>query len=102
MKVDVLENSLLYFGNFEWQPQEDAVLYFCRDILPLICKRVANVKLYIVGRGPSPVVQKLQSENVIVTGFVDDIREYIARAGVVVLPLRVGAGTNTACSRRWR
>jgi glycosyltransferase involved in cell wall biosynthesis len=51
------------------------------------------VKLYIVGKDPSPTVQKLATENVIVTGKVPDLRTYYSRAQVSICPIRFGAGT---------
>jgi len=89
----VEENSILYFGNLEWLPQEEAITFFCRETLPLIHRSVPEARLYIAGRGASPTLRALASDRVVITGFVDDIRDAIARAAVVVLPLRVGAGT---------
>jgi polysaccharide biosynthesis protein PslH len=85
--------SMLYFGNLGWPPQSDAVLYFHKAILPAIWDRMPDAKLYVVGQNPPESVRRLSGERVVVTGFVPDMRDYIARATVVVMPLRVGAGT---------
>jgi sugar transferase (PEP-CTERM/EpsH1 system associated) len=85
--------SMLYFGNLGWPPQSDAVLYFHRAILPAIWERIPDAKLYIVGQNPPESVRRLADGRVIVKGFVPDMREYVARASVVVMPLRIGAGT---------
>ena len=85
--------SILYFGNLSWPPQADAAIYFHDKILPIIRKQVPDVKFYIVGQNPPESVNALVSDRVIVTGFVPDMREYVARATVVVMPLRAGAGT---------
>jgi sugar transferase (PEP-CTERM/EpsH1 system associated) len=85
--------SILYFGNLGWPPQADAAIYFHDEILPLIRQQIPGVKFYIVGQNPPENIKALASDRVIVTGFVPDMREYIARATVVVMPLRVGAGT---------
>ncbi len=86
-------NSITYFGNFGWPPQDDGAIYFHDEILPRVRARVPDAKLYLVGKTPSEPIRRLASENVVVTGFVPDIRDYIARSAVVVMPLRVGAGT---------
>jgi glycosyltransferase involved in cell wall biosynthesis len=86
-------NSIIYFANFEWRPQSDAGIYFHDKILPLVRKKIPGAKLYLVGNKPPEDVRRLASTGVVVTGFVEDIRDYIARAAVVVIPLRVGAGT---------
>jgi glycosyltransferase involved in cell wall biosynthesis len=86
-------DSILYFGNFEWPPQRDAAFHFHSETLPLIKRDNPRAKLYLVGRDPSEELKRLEGDDVIVTGFVDDIRDAIAKCAVVVLPLRVGAGT---------
>jgi glycosyltransferase involved in cell wall biosynthesis len=86
-------NAVVYFANFGWPPQDDAALYFHDEILPRVRASVPNVHLYLAGKTPPAAIQRLASDRVTVTGMVPDIREYIQRAAVVVLPLRVGAGT---------
>ena len=86
-------SSILYFGNLSWPPQADAAIYFHDKILPLVRQRVPDVKFYIAGQNPPEAVKALAGDRVIVTGFVPDMRQYIARASVVVMPLRAGAGT---------
>jgi len=91
--IEIERNSILYFGNLSWEPQSEAAIYFHDEILPKILKELPDSKLYLVGNKPPQSLYDLQSDQVIITGFVDDIREYIARAAVVIMPLRVGAGT---------
>ncbi|HWH56225.1 MAG TPA: glycosyltransferase [Terriglobales bacterium] len=88
-------NALVFTGSMDWQPNEDGILFFCRKILPLIRKSIPNIALWVVGRNPSPAVRKLSQEDsaVHVTGRVDDIRPYVAKASVYIVPLRVGSGT---------
>jgi glycosyltransferase involved in cell wall biosynthesis len=88
----VEENSIIYFANFGWPPQDDAAFYLHSDILPLVRREIPGVRLYLVGRNATPAIHRLAGENVIVTGMVPDIRGYIARAAVVALPLRIGSG----------
>jgi glycosyltransferase involved in cell wall biosynthesis len=89
------ENTLVYVGNINWFPTEDALSYFIKEILPLIKKECNSLKLYIVGLGPVKKVFSLakKDNNIIVTGTVDDVREYINLASVFILPLRIGGGT---------
>jgi glycosyltransferase involved in cell wall biosynthesis len=82
-------NSILYFGNLSWPPTADAAIYFHDTILP----RIPDAKLIIAGQNPPDSVKRLANDRVIVTGSVPDMRNYIAKAAVVVMPLRVGAGT---------
>jgi glycosyltransferase involved in cell wall biosynthesis len=85
--------SIIYFGNLGWLPQADAVIAFVNETFPRIVSVNASAKLHIVGNAPPDSIRRLACDRIVVTGFVEDIREYIARAAVVVMPLRIGAGT---------
>jgi sugar transferase (PEP-CTERM/EpsH1 system associated) len=88
------ESTIVYTGSMDWLPNEDAVLYFHERIFPLIEAQIPNVKFYIVGQNPTERVKQLsRRDNVIVTGMVDDVKPYIAKASVYVVPLRIGGGT---------
>lgn len=85
--------QLIFTGVMSYGPNEDAVVYFCKDIFPLIKKEYPSVQFWIVGQNPSPGVQALSLDRgVHVTGTVDDVRPYVESAGVFVSPLRYGAG----------
>lgn len=86
--------TLVFTGSMDWLPNEDAMLYFVRDILPIIRAEEPDVALSIVGRAPTPAVVRLASESgVTVTGRVADVRPFMADASVYVVPLRIGGGT---------
>ena len=85
---------LIFTGSMDWLPNEDAMIYFCRDVLPAIRAEVPDVALTIVGRTPTPAVKKLAAERgVTVTGRVDDVRPFMRDASVYIVPLRIGGGT---------
>ncbi len=85
---------LVFTGSMDWLPNEDAMLYFCRDVLPLVQADEPNVTLSIVGRAPTPAVVRLGGEaGVRVTGRVDDVRPYMRDAAAYIVPLRIGGGT---------
>jgi sugar transferase (PEP-CTERM/EpsH1 system associated) len=85
---------LVFTGSMDWLPNEDGMLYFVREILPRIRRSEPEVTLSIVGRAPTPAVQRLAREaGIEVTGRVDDVRQHIAAADVYVVPLRIGGGT---------
>jgi len=87
-------NSLVFTGSMDWLPNEDAMLHFCRDILPRVRAKAPSVTLSVVGRAPTPAVTRLGDEDgITVTGRVDDVRPYVRDAAVYVVPLRVGGGT---------
>lgn len=85
---------LVFTGSMDWLPNVDGVLYFCREILPLVRRDVPDATFTIVGRAPTQAVRKLAEEQgVEVTGRVDDVRPYLADAAAYVVPLRIGGGT---------
>jgi sugar transferase (PEP-CTERM/EpsH1 system associated) len=86
---------LAFTGSMDWLPNEDAVLFFCREILPLLRREEPRVSLSIVGRSPTAAVRRLAEADraIEVTGRVDDVRPHVARAALSIVPLRVGGGT---------
>lgn len=87
------QHSIVFSGMMGYVPNDDAMNYFLDKIFPLIQKKVPDIKIYIVGNRPSKRLRRRASDNVIVTGFVEDVRPYIWRANVYVVPLRMGSGT---------
>lgn len=84
---------MLFTGNMDYEPNVDAVQYFCTELLPEIVKQIPGSRFVIAGQRPVPKVLALASDHVEVTGFVKHLAEEYARASVLVAPLRFGAGT---------
>ena len=89
------EDSIVFTGSMDWLPNEDGVIFFIESVLPLIRQKRPSVTLHIVGRNPSRKLQALaqQDGGVHLTGWVDDVRPYLAKGRVCVVPLRIGGGT---------
>lgn len=85
--------DVLFMGRMDYHANIDAAIYFVHSIWPLVVARRPELRLVIVGAQPSEAVQSLKSDNVVVTGTVDDVRPYYRSALVSVVPLRVGGGT---------
>ena len=85
--------SVIFFGAMDFKPNIDAVLYFYKNIFPEIKNVFPEIKFYIVGRTPvKEIVELKKDKNVVVTGTVEDIRPFIMKASVVVVPIRMGSG----------
>jgi len=85
---------LVFTGSMDWLPNEDAMQYFVREILPRIRQVEPEATLSIIGRSPTPAVKRLADiAGIEVTGRVDDVRPHIAAGAVYVVPLRIGGGT---------
>ncbi len=84
---------VIFVGAFDYLPNQDAAMWLCNDILPLINKFHVNVKVLLVGRKPSLSVTRLMSGSVEVSADVPDVLPYYQRAAVAVAPLRAGSGS---------
>jgi sugar transferase (PEP-CTERM/EpsH1 system associated) len=85
---------MVFTGSMDWLPNEDGMVYFVREILPLIRREEPAATLSIIGRAPTPAVRRLaEGEGIEVTGRVDDVRPHVAAGSVYVVPLRIGGGT---------
>lgn len=91
----VLPNSLVFTGSMDWFPNEDGIFYFAEKIFPLIQRQASNATLCVVGRHPSKRLQdlSLHNPNIQLTGWVQDVRPYLAQHAVCIVPLRIGGGT---------
>ena len=86
--------SLVFLGSMFTYNNEDAILWFHRAVWGRLKQQVPHLKFYVVGNRPSNQVRALADHdpNVIVTGFLEDIRPPIWDATVFVSPLRMGTG----------
>ena len=93
---------ILLVGFFGHAPNVDAARWFVGDVLPRV--RVARPAAHValVGREPPPAVRALADPRVVeVTGFVPDLRPWLARAQVVVVPVREGGGVRGKVLEAW-
>lgn len=85
--------SIGFFGAYHHYPNVDAVLHFVQDIFPLVKAKIPAAHFHIIGIHPPPEILELNNRtDITVTGFVSDIRPYMARCRVIVAPLRMGLG----------
>jgi glycosyltransferase involved in cell wall biosynthesis len=84
---------IVFVGAMRHQPNADAAVWFAREVLPLIRAKQADVRFTIVGADPPPEVRALAGDGIRVTGYVDDVRPYLASAALAIVPLRSGGGT---------
>lgn len=88
--------SVIFTGDMSYFPNQKGVMFFAREVLPLIRRAVADVRFLIVGRNPNRAVGELRRiEGVEVTGYVPDVRPWFAQASVAVVPLHIAAGIQT-------
>jgi glycosyltransferase involved in cell wall biosynthesis len=87
-------NRLIFTGVMDYRPNEDAALYLITEILPRLRQSIPDVEIYIVGRDPTPKLCQTAElyPQVTVTGFVQDMRDYLEQATLFVAPLRYASG----------
>jgi len=85
--------DILFIGGFPHQPNVDAVLFFCKEIWPIVHRQLPDVTFIIIGCSPPEQILELDKlPGVSVKGFVQDISRYFDNIRLSVAPLRYGAG----------
>ncbi len=85
---------LVFVGRMDYFPNQQAVNYFCADVLPALRAQRPNVRFAIVGADPPQQIRDLaRLPGVSVTGSVPDVRPYVTKAALTVAPLAIARGT---------
>lgn len=82
---------LIYTGGESHYPNRDAIEWFCKDIVPILDRRLKNYKFYITGKWSDETIRRFSSATVVFTGFVEDLRDYLSSV-IFVAPIRIGGG----------
>jgi sugar transferase (PEP-CTERM/EpsH1 system associated) len=87
-------DAICFLGRMDYYPNQECMIDFCANVLPLVRARRPQAKLLIVGANPSRKVRKLgELPGVTVTGSVPDVRPFLRRSGAMVAPLNIARGT---------
>jgi glycosyltransferase involved in cell wall biosynthesis len=85
--------DLVFVGSMQWEPNKDAVLWFTKEVFPLVREKVRNVRLLIAGSHMSEAMHALDNKrDIIVTGFVPDISKFLLDTDIFAAPIRFGSG----------
>jgi sugar transferase (PEP-CTERM/EpsH1 system associated) len=86
--------TLLFTGTMDFRPNVDAVLWLAEAILPRLRRARPDLRCLVVGKSPDPrlLAAARRQPGLVVTGAVPDVRPYLARAAVYVVPMRMGSG----------
>jgi glycosyltransferase involved in cell wall biosynthesis len=87
--------EMVFVGSMDWMPNDEGIRWFTAEVLSLVQEQIPAVTLTVVGRSPSAGLRALADANrsIRVTGTVPDVRPYLQRAALSVVPLRIGGGT---------
>lgn len=94
-RADLAANSIVFSGSMASEQSGDAADFLVNQIMPVVWKRFPDAHAYIVGGNPTARVLALAGERVTVTGFVDELTDYLRAASVYACPLRLGSGMRT-------
>jgi glycosyltransferase involved in cell wall biosynthesis len=95
------ECGLVFVGGMTWFPNKDALEHFARDILPALRSLGCQERVTWVGRALPGAAEVYAPLGITLTGYVDDIRDYVQAAACYIVPLRVGGGTRLKILDAW-
>ena len=87
-----IRHEMLFVGNMSYPPNINAMEYFVEHVLPGVVEHIPDAELVIAGAKPHGRVRMLASDHVIVTGWVDDPREYYRSSALFIAPMQIGTG----------
>lgn len=85
--------SLIYVGSLDWRPNVEGIIWFLQNVWPRLIKEKPKSHFWIVGRNPQKELYRYIDEQVNIAASVYDVREYVKRAAVFIVPLFSGGGT---------
>ena len=94
--------TILHLGTMFWPPNSNGVLWFAREVLPLVHKELPEATFTVIGKNPPAEVEALMVDpRIVVTGYVADIDPYLARTDAFVVPLHAGSGMRVKILDAW-
>jgi glycosyltransferase involved in cell wall biosynthesis len=84
--------DIAFVGGFRHAPNVAAVRYFADEVMPLLRKALPGVRFLVYGSHMPPEIEALDSEDVVIKGYVADVAEVFSSCRIFVAPLLSGAG----------
>ncbi|MEZ5172087.1 MAG: glycosyltransferase [Bacteroidia bacterium] len=84
--------DLLFTGNMNYEPNVNCVQYVVKEVLPLLRDEYPHIQFVAAGKDPASELRRIQSRNLQLTGWVDDLRKYYQQARLFVAPMQIGIG----------
>ncbi len=84
--------DIVFTGNMGYAPNVNAVEFLAYEIMPNVWEKLPNAKLYIAGAQPDLKVKRVACDNIIVSGWIDDMRDAYAQSRIFIAPMRIGTG----------
>ena len=84
--------TLLFLGSFRHLPNQEALTWFVSRVLPAVRAKEPRVRLIVIGSDPPPRHSLPEDVSIELIGFVEDVREPLARYAIFVCPILSGSG----------
>ena len=96
--------NVLHLGTMFWPPNIEGVLWFAREVWPLVRAAIPQATFTVAGKNPPEAVRELEGEGsgIQVTGYVSDPLPYLQQASVFVVPLFSAVGMRVKIVDGWR
>ena len=94
--------TVLHLGTMFWPPNVQGMLWFAREVWPIVARQEPEARLVIIGRRPPAEVEALAEDpRIEVTGYVEDPTPYLADTAAFLVPLHAGAGMRVKIMDAW-
>ncbi|MGH9076249.1 MAG: glycosyltransferase family 4 protein [Acidimicrobiales bacterium] len=92
-QAEAKPDTVVFTGLLTYRPNLDAARFLVEEVLPLVRAERPETVLTVVGHGHEADLRRLRQAGAVATGWVDDVRPYMAASAVATAPLRIGSGT---------
>ena len=89
------KDMLVITGNMSYKPNVVGIEWFCTYVFPLLLEHYPSIKLYLIGSNPSKRLKKLENENIIITGFVENLTHFLSKSFASICPVKHRIGVQT-------
>ena len=94
-KTDDDTLNILFIGTLTWEPNNIGLIWFLKEVMPILESKKLDYHFFIVGKNPSAEIVKLSKKyqgKITITGYVDSVDEYYDRCDCTIVPLFIGSG----------
>ncbi len=92
MSTPFAQRADLLFVGSSHPPNTDAILFYAKEIMPVLLEKMPGIKMYVAGGNPDSKIREIESANIVLTGFVKDLLPLFEKCRIYCAPLRYGAG----------
>jgi len=92
LKPDYASKNIIFFGAMDNSENYLSAIWFIENVFDEIVKGYPESKFFVVGGSPPSKLLKYNSDNTVITGFVDNPKKYFEKSSLMVAPLLLGGG----------